>query len=58
MADAAERPWISWCTSSTLFEEWMRLRAEGVRPAVVPAEQAVDAGYLTARGFKEVVRPE
>ncbi|MEV6508051.1 glycosyl hydrolase [Streptomyces sp. NPDC051642] len=39
------------------FEEWMRLRTEGVRPAVVLAERAEDAGYLAARGIKEVVRP-
>lgn len=38
------------------FEEWMRLRAEGVRPAVVLAERAEDEGYLAARGIKEVVR--
>ena len=38
------------------FEEWMRLRAEGLRPAVVLAERAEDAGYLAARGIKEVVR--
>ncbi|WP_427919386.1 glycoside hydrolase 5 family protein [Streptomyces sp. cg40] len=37
------------------FEEWMRLRAEGLRPAVVPAERAEDQGYLAARGIKEVV---
>ncbi|MEW1824455.1 glycosyl hydrolase [Streptomyces sp. NPDC088196] len=39
------------------FEEWMRLRVEGLRPAVVLAERADDAGYLAARGIKEVVRP-
>ncbi|MFG2372790.1 glycosyl hydrolase [Streptomyces sp. NPDC048504] len=39
------------------FEEWMRLRTEGVRPAVVLAERAEDEGYLAARGIKEVVRP-
>jgi hypothetical protein len=38
------------------FEEWMRLRAEGLRPAVVLAERAADEGYLAARGIKEVVR--
>jgi len=37
------------------FEEWMRLRTEGVRPAVVLAERAEDQGYLAARGIKEVV---
>ncbi|WUR97891.1 cellulase family glycosylhydrolase [Streptomyces sp. NBC_01261] len=39
------------------FEEWMRLRTEGVRPAVVLAERAQDEAYLAARGIKEVVRP-
>lgn len=39
------------------FEAWMRLRAEGVRPAVVLAERAQDTEYLTARGIKEAVRP-
>jgi hypothetical protein len=34
----------------------MRLRAEGVRPAVVLAERADDEAYLAARGIKEVVR--
>ncbi|MFJ9249735.1 glycosyl hydrolase [Streptomyces sp. NPDC101776] len=40
------------------FEEWMRLRAEGTRPAVVLAERAEDEGYLAARGIKEVVHPQ
>lgn len=39
------------------FEAWMRMRAEGARPAMVLAERAADAGYLAARGIKEVVRP-
>lgn len=38
------------------FEAWMRLRTEGVRPAVVLAARAEDAEYLTARGIKDVVR--
>lgn len=37
------------------FEAWMRLRAEGGRPAVVLAERAEDEGYLAARGIKETV---
>ncbi|MBC9726252.1 glycosyl hydrolase [Streptomyces sp. TRM68367] len=37
------------------FEAWMRLRAQGVRPAVILAERADDAEYLAARGIKEVV---
>ncbi|WP_406210020.1 glycosyl hydrolase [Streptomyces sp. NBC_01017] len=39
------------------FEAWMRMRAQGARPAVVLAERAADAGYLAARGIEEVVRP-
>lgn len=38
------------------FEAWMRLRTEGVRPAVVLASRAEDAEYLAARGIKELVR--
>nr|WP_217236641.1 cellulase family glycosylhydrolase [Streptomyces sp. AC555_RSS877] len=38
------------------FEAWMRLRAEGARPAVVLASRADDEGYLAARGIKKVVR--
>jgi hypothetical protein len=38
------------------FEAWMRLRTEGVRPAVVLAARADDAEYLAARGIKDVVR--
>ncbi|WP_367320215.1 glycosyl hydrolase [Streptomyces sp. HUAS ZL42] len=53
------------CTPSTrsvsgpggaFFEEWMRLRTEGARPAVVPAGRAEDTGYLAARGIMEPVR--
>jgi hypothetical protein len=53
------------CTPSTrsvsgpggaYFEEWMRLRTEGVRPAVVLAARAEDSEYLAARGIKELVR--
>ncbi|WP_234477765.1 cellulase family glycosylhydrolase [Streptomyces sp. MBT65] len=40
------------------FEEWMRLRVQGLRPAVVLAERAGDEGYLAARGIKEVVHPQ
>jgi hypothetical protein len=52
------------CTASTrsvsgpggaYFEEWMRLRRQGVRPAVVLAERAKDAGYLAARGIDKVM---
>lgn len=38
------------------FEAWMRLRTEGLRPAVVLAERAEDEGYLATRGIKEVVQ--
>lgn len=52
------------CTASTrsvsgpgggYFEAWMRLRTEGVRPAVVLAARADDASYLDARGITEVM---
>ncbi|NUT27660.1 MAG: cellulase family glycosylhydrolase [Streptomyces sp.] len=39
------------------FESWMRLRTEGVRPAVVLADRAEDTEHLAARGIREVVRP-
>lgn len=38
------------------FEAWMRLRAEGERPAVVLAQRAEDTAYLAARGVTDVVR--
>ncbi|MFF4252601.1 glycosyl hydrolase [Streptomyces sp. NPDC001663] len=38
------------------FEEWMRLRKQGARPAVVLTERADDAEYLAARGIAETVR--
>jgi hypothetical protein len=53
------------CTSATrsvsgpggaFFEAWMRLRTEGVRPAVVLAENAEDERRLSARGIKELIR--
>lgn len=37
------------------FETWMRLRTEGARPAVVPADRAQDMEYLEARGIKELL---
>ncbi|OEV04111.1 glycoside hydrolase 5 family protein [Streptomyces oceani] len=39
------------------FEAWMRLAADGVRPACVLAEEAADAERLAARGISEVVEP-
>ncbi|MZD05155.1 glycosyl hydrolase [Streptomyces sp. SID5785] len=39
------------------FEAWHRLTADGVRPAVVLAEHAHDAGHLAARGITTVVDP-
>ncbi|MET9906188.1 glycosyl hydrolase [Streptomyces sp. NPDC006476] len=39
------------------FEAWMRLRAQGERPAVVLAERAEDAAHLAARGIVRTVRP-
>ncbi|MFJ1967364.1 glycosyl hydrolase [Streptomyces sp. NPDC087903] len=38
------------------FEAWMRLRARGVRPAVVLASCAEDPEYLAARGITDVLR--
>ncbi|MGP4047271.1 glycoside hydrolase 5 family protein [Streptomyces sp. 2A115] len=38
------------------FEAWMRLRVQGVRPAVVLASRADDTAYLAARGITELVR--
>jgi hypothetical protein len=38
------------------FEAWMRLRAQGERPAVVLAERAEDEGYLASRGIERTVR--
>ncbi|WP_328774034.1 glycoside hydrolase 5 family protein [Streptomyces sp. NBC_00286] len=38
------------------FDEWMRLRTQGVRPAVVPAARADDAEYLAARGISELIQ--
>lgn len=52
------------CTPSTrsvsgpggaYFEEWMRLRQQGLRPAVVRADRAEDEAYLAARGIKEII---
>lgn len=53
------------CTPSTrsisgpggvYFDEWMRLRQQGVRPAVILAAQAEDESHLAARGIKELIR--
>jgi hypothetical protein len=64
-APARETALVLDCTPATrsvsgpggaFFEAWMRLRTEGVRPAVVLAERAGDAAYLTARGITDLVR--
>lgn len=39
------------------FEAFMRLTADGARPAVVLAERARDAGHLLSRGITEIVAP-
>ncbi|WP_037671767.1 cellulase family glycosylhydrolase [Streptomyces griseus] len=66
-APARETALVLDCTPSTrsvsgpggsFFETWMRLRTEGARPAVVLARHAEDEDHLTARGIKEVLRPE
>ncbi|GHF29534.1 hypothetical protein GCM10010218_08380 [Streptomyces mashuensis] len=54
---AEEAPGRRVCApGGAFFEAWVAVAAEGVRPAVVPAERAVDAAYLAARGIEEVVR--
>ncbi|QCX80491.1 hypothetical protein C9F11_34540 [Streptomyces sp. YIM 121038] len=40
-----------------VFEAFARLAGQGVRPALVLAERAADAGYLAERGVTEVVLP-
>lgn len=40
-----------------VFEAWAALTAQGVRPALVLADQVADAAHLTARGITEVVTP-
>jgi hypothetical protein len=40
------------------FEAWMRLAADGVRPAVVRGELADNTAHLAARGITEVVTVE
>lgn len=40
-----------------VFEAFMRLAADGVRPTTVLASRSCDAAHLAARGIKEVVRP-
>ncbi|MEV8629423.1 glycosyl hydrolase [Streptomyces sp. NBC_01268] len=40
------------------FEAFMRLAADGARPAVVLAARADDPAYLAARGITELVTPE
>lgn len=40
-----------------VFEAFMRLAADGVRPTTVLASRAGDAAHLAARGITEVVRP-
>ncbi|MFF3950176.1 glycosyl hydrolase [Streptomyces sp. NPDC001902] len=40
------------------YEAFVRLTADGVRPAAVLASRADDAAHLAARGITEVVRPD
>ncbi|MGW4164620.1 glycoside hydrolase 5 family protein [Streptomyces sp. NPDC004788] len=40
------------------FEAFMRLAADGARPAVVLASRADDPAYLAARGITELVTPD
>ncbi|MEU5218150.1 glycosyl hydrolase [Streptomyces sp. NPDC020807] len=57
--DAGEGPGMvtrSVCApGGAFYEAYFRLVADGVRPAVVRAELAGDAGHLAARGITEVV---
>ena len=39
------------------FEAWMRLRADGLRPAVVLADRVGDDAYLTARDIESLIHP-
>ncbi|MFB7514754.1 glycosyl hydrolase [Streptomyces sp. NPDC056144] len=59
VVDAGEGPGMatrSVCAPGGAFSEaYFRLVADGVRPAVVRAELAGDAGHLAARGITEVV---
>ncbi|MEU6081718.1 glycosyl hydrolase [Streptomyces sp. NPDC047108] len=41
-----------------VFEAWMKLAAQGARPAVVLADRARDGEHLGARGITEVVAPD
>ncbi|MFG2196943.1 glycosyl hydrolase [Streptomyces sp. NPDC048639] len=41
-----------------VFEAWMKLAAQGARPAVVLADRARDREHLGARGITEVVTPD
>ena len=45
------------CPGGAYFEAWMRLRRDGLRPAVVLAEQAEDDKHLAARGITHLLRP-
>ncbi|MEV8535341.1 glycosyl hydrolase [Streptomyces sp. NPDC051211] len=53
-AEAAPRRSVC-APGGEFFEAWMRLTAEGVRPAVVLADRAGDPGHLAARGITELV---
>ncbi|MEU8761519.1 glycosyl hydrolase [Streptomyces sp. NPDC048659] len=55
----ADAPKRSGCApGGAYFEAFMRLAADGARPAVVLAERAADPAYLAARGITELVTPD
>ncbi|MDX6353197.1 MAG: hypothetical protein QOF98_100, partial [Streptomyces sp.] len=56
--DPAGPPKPSDCApGGPVFEAFMRLTEDGVRPTTVLAERAADAEHLAARGISEVVAP-
>ncbi|MFI9045656.1 glycosyl hydrolase [Streptomyces sp. NPDC053427] len=56
---AADAPCRSVCApGGAVFEAWVKLTAQGVRPCLVLAELAGDGAYLTSRGITEVCTPD
>jgi len=54
--DSTSAPRRSICApGGQYFEAWMRLTADGARPASVLREHAADSDYLTSRGITEVL---
>ncbi|KIZ16943.1 glycoside hydrolase 5 family protein [Streptomyces natalensis] len=56
---AQDAPYRSVCApGGAVFEAWARLTAQGVRPCLVLAERAEDAGHLKERQITEVRTPD